>query len=178
METAQGIAISTGQRQRAETPGKLPLPEFAPGGGAQPALDLDAQLAGQLRERREAVRQRGLQPLAQAAGEHGRGPARGDRDHQRRTVHDGGHDEAAGRGIVHAVHQDVTSLALGMYPPVHGPVVGGGNRQQPSRHQARLERPTDVPDPALAAQGIEVRMQLRGIDRDHGARGQQQPDLP
>ncbi|CNV00463.1 Uncharacterised protein [Salmonella enterica subsp. enterica serovar Bovismorbificans] len=65
-----------------------------------------AELPGIARDLPQMLRQQRFQFLAQQTRQHRGGAARGDGDHQRRAVNNGGHDKAGGFRRIHHVAKD------------------------------------------------------------------------
>src|SRR5690606_7418185 len=84
------FAFVSVQRMARKLAAELRLPEGAPRRRRQSRLDPGAQFAGEPRECCEAMWQHRLEPLPQAAGEHGCGAAGRNRDDEWRTIDDRG----------------------------------------------------------------------------------------
>src|SRR5690606_8651658 len=143
------FAFVSVQRMARKLAAELRLPEGAPRRRRQSRLDPGAQFAGEPRECCEAMWQHRLEPLPQAAGEHGRGAAGRNRDDEWRTIDDRGDDEAAGLRVIDAVDEDATPLTLGADPAIDFAIVRRRDREQLPGQEFRPELARNVGDPVF-----------------------------
>src|SRR5690606_29508611 len=88
-----------------------------------------AQRARELREDSESLRQKRFESLANSTRQHRRIAAAADRDDDRRTIHDGRHDETRQLAIVDDVDGHVSTVSLMRDPRVDGMLIRRGDRE-------------------------------------------------
>ena len=108
---------------------------------------------GQADERPDALRQSGLDPGTQHAGERGRSTTGRDRDQHTIALDDRGHDEVAKRGTVHHVHRYAGGLGHAMGRRVATLVVRGHERRDCACKVVWPKRP-GVEPPNVRARGV------------------------
>ena len=153
------------ERHLRDRPLEHPVPERPPVGDPRKAgVHFRPGRARKLREAPERLRNEGLEPGPDVAGERRGGAACRDGREHRRAVDDGGHREVSAPGVRGAVREDPARLGELDDPPVEVPVIGRRDDEPRALEVGFLEPPaTEFHQPALR----ELRGPVARVRSDH-----------
>ena len=174
----RGLARSRGADQRGGRPVQQPFVEAAARTQVrQRRLDARAPLTEEVRQATDRVIDRGLDPLAHEAREHGRRALRRNRDHERRAIDDRRQDAGRELEVVDDVGDDAACLGRLRDRAVRRAIVRGGDREPGAVEVGRREGARAVLDAALRGGARERRCQSWRHEPDAGAGFGQQCEL-
>lgn len=174
LELAPGLVVPAGEDQFRQPALQAGFPE-APTAGpvGYEVLDAPAAVFGEPGQAAIGGRQGGLQARPHQPGQHRRGAAGGDRDHDRRAVDDGGEEEGAEFRAIDDIDGDPVPASGRGDGCVDLAPVGGGNDQAVGAYVVGLEALGHMPDAPVGDHGREIGSQF-GREHGHPAIGPQQ----